>query len=255
MATIVSLTAATGFLASVLLLYAGVDALWMRYAIAVVCAYVAFLFFIRCWLWLRQGGGLDVDFSLRPTSSSGQGPTANFQGGGGGQCGGGGASGSFDSPVDTSDVVPSAPSWDSTPSGSGGGGWGFDFDLDLGELALVLVLLVLLAGALWSVISVVSSAPSLLGELLVDAGLAGALYRGPRRSPREYWMRTVLRRTALQFVVAAAAFALAGFAMQWHAPEAKSFADVASHHSCAAARRASVEHASEIPPSCVLARR
>lgn len=56
MMLVVTLTAAVGFLASFVLLHAGVNALWLRYLIAVAIAYLAFLFFLWCWLRLRRDG-------------------------------------------------------------------------------------------------------------------------------------------------------------------------------------------------------
>jgi hypothetical protein len=66
MMLVVTLTAAAGFLASFALLHAGVNALWSRYLIAVAIAYLAFLFFLWCWLRLRRDGVPD-GFDRRTT--------------------------------------------------------------------------------------------------------------------------------------------------------------------------------------------
>jgi hypothetical protein len=94
MMLIVALTAATGFLTSVLLLSGGVHSMLLRYPLAVVAAYVAFLFFLWCWLKLRWEDFVHVPDATGVSGSSGDRmlPWA----GGGGLSGGGGASGSWD---------------------------------------------------------------------------------------------------------------------------------------------------------------
>lgn len=75
MMLIVALTGAVGWLASFVLLHAGVDSLWSRYPVAVAIAYIAFLFFLWCWLRLRRDDLLDgLDIPTPGSSSSANSP-------------------------------------------------------------------------------------------------------------------------------------------------------------------------------------
>jgi hypothetical protein len=231
MALIVALTGAVGFLASVLLLYLGVDSLWLRYPVSVAIAYLAFLLFL--WCWLRSGGGelingLDLVDSVSGNSlpgSSGHGIPEIDARAGGGEFGGGGASGSWDGP-ETGPQVAEASSAFSSPS--------VDVPevgdaLDLEGLAFVLLALVLLGGAAWAAFLVVWAAPALLAEVLLDAALATGLYRRLRGVRGEHWLKTAIRRTIWPFAAVAATFALAGALMQVCAPGAKSIGQVIQH--------------------------
>jgi hypothetical protein len=59
MLLIVALTGATGFATSVALLHSHLDALWLRYPIAVATAYLVFIFFLWCSLRLGREEALD----------------------------------------------------------------------------------------------------------------------------------------------------------------------------------------------------
>lgn len=200
---IVSLTGAVGFLTSVGLLRAGMESMAARYSLAVAAAYLGFLFFLWCWLRFKVED-FDPTSDLLNLPDLAPLPKGSFPAGGG-DFGGGGASHSFA---------------DSQSSGSGSGG--VDFDLDLGELAVVLLVIVALAGALWAAIATVWTAPGLLAELLLDAGLSAGLYERVRHVRGDAWLRTAFAKTALPFVGVAVLFAVAGATIQWHTPEARS---------------------------------
>jgi hypothetical protein len=73
MMIIVSLTGATGFVTSVALLHFHVDALWLRYPLAVAAAYLMFLLLLWCWLRLRGDDvfdGVDMPGSGPSTEAS-----------------------------------------------------------------------------------------------------------------------------------------------------------------------------------------
>lgn len=98
---LVTLTGGFGLLASFCMLRLGMDAMALRYPLALACAYLFFLFLI--WLWLRTSAQDHQDIpdlsGLVPSDLPGA-PQADFASGGGGDFGGGGASASFDaSPV------------------------------------------------------------------------------------------------------------------------------------------------------------
>jgi hypothetical protein len=216
MMIIVSLTGATGFVTSVALLHFHLDALWLRYPLAVAAAYLVFLFLLWCWLRLRGDDLFDAVDIPGPGSgsspASGSGSGKSFEGGGG-HSGGGGASGQFEgSPV--------------ASEGGGDGGALSDatagFDLDIGEAAVLLVVLAALLAGAWFAIGVVWVAPDLFAELVIDAALAGGLYRRLRGIRGDHWLRTAFRLTAWRFASVAFFFCVAGFAIHLHSPEAKS---------------------------------
>lgn len=225
MALIVALTGAVGFLTSVLLLHAGVDSLWLRYPLAVVVAYLAFLLLLCCWLRSRGDEVLD---HLDP---SGLAPHPDFldQGGvstaqgtpGGGEFGGGGASGSWGDAAGT-DALSTGPSVPDFSAPDLGDAW----EPEGLPLVVVVVLLVVLAAAVSAAFWLVWAAPVLLAELLLDVALASGLYRRLRGVRGQHWLSTAVKRTWWLFAIAAAAFALAGAVMGACVPSANSIGDV-----------------------------
>src|SRR5712671_6088269 len=185
MIIIVSLTGATGFVTSVALLHFHLDALWLRYPLAVAAAYLMFILLLWCWLRLRGDHVFDgVDMPSSGPSASG------------------------------SPVVSEAAG--ALSEGTAG------FELDLGEAAVLLVVLAALLAGAWFAIGVVWAAPNLFAELVIDAALAGGLYRRLRTIHADHWLRTAARLTAWRFAVVAMLFCVAGFAIHIHSPEAQS---------------------------------
>lgn len=236
MVLIVSLTGAAGFLASATLRKFGIDALWLRYLLAVVLAYGAFLVLLWVWLYVRRDDLLDASDALdivdvpggpAPNAVATLPPEPGSEGFGGGAFGGGGAGGSFDDAG--APVGDAPPSYAADPAGAGvsdgptGAASGV-FDLD--DLAFVLVAVAALAGALWAALWLVWGAPLLLAEVLFDAALAAGLYRRLRDVRGEHWLRTALRRTAAPFAALAILLALSGAVLQDLAPEAGSIGEV-----------------------------
>ena len=212
MMLVVSLAGAGAFLTSVLLVQFGMDSMALRYALAAVAGYLLFLGLLRLWL-LRQERELveqntDVDVDLDFSGSS---PGDGFEGGGG-SFGGSGASGSFD-PAH-SDGIADSPVADALEAADFDDGW------------IIVVVVVALGSGLVAIGYVVYASPLLFAELLLDAAVAGALYRGVRRRERAHWMRGVLRRTALSAAVLCAAVAVAGFLLQAVFPEAHTLGDI-----------------------------
>ena len=110
MTLLVALTGGFGLLASFTMLQFGMDSMAVRYPLALVCAYLFFLFLI--WLWLRTNARdyLDLpdftDLIPRPRSLDG---LPRFKSGSGGDFGGGAASGKFDGPTSSVEEVASSP--------------------------------------------------------------------------------------------------------------------------------------------------
>lgn len=229
MLLIVVLAGACGFLATVAMLHAGVDRLWVRYVAAVTLSYAVFLGLLWYWLhgrWDDAVDFLDLPWQRRGGNGGGGGCDARFEGGGG-QFGGAGASGSFDD-------VPAA----STPGGSSSL---TELDVGAGDLAeageawplaiviAAIVLVFALLGAVFASTWVVWNAPMFLGELLVDAALARGLYRRMRGNADGHWFRTALRRTFRAFVGLMVLGAAAGFVMQAIAPDVQSLGAFLHH--------------------------
>lgn len=160
---LVSLTGLAGFGASAGMLAAGVDAMALRYLLAMGVAYIVFLSLL--WIWLRTSSsdyldampdGFDVGDS--------RGSATDFTGGGG-TSDGGGASANVDfGPQDHGiGAVVEKP---------------LDAIGQAEEGAIPLALLLLALGIALSSLFVIWSAPVLFAEILVDALLAAGLYRG-----------------------------------------------------------------------------
>ena len=218
MLLLVTLTGASGFIASYVLLHAGFVEMWLRYLAAFGVAYLMFLGLL--WLWLRTRAEDYTDFpDLSGSPSSGSDSGTCFSGKGG-DFGGGGASGSFDARSDHIPVI-------NDSGGSVGDALGTVAEAE--EFAIPLVILVLAAAMVCSSLFMIYSAPALFAELLVDGVLSATLYRRLRGLETRHWLETALRRTALPFALTAAIVSACGWGMALYAPGAHSIADVISH--------------------------
>lgn len=196
MAFIAALTGASGLLASYLLRLAGLSSMALRYPVAVGIAYVAFLFFL--WCWLRWGDRNDSE---------------------------------VEEVVDVVDLgtdFSSSGSPDTARHAADGAADSGDLDLDVGSdegalIGVIIVAVVALFGALLAVFSIISVAPVLFAELLVDAALAGGLYRHVRGIDRErHWLKTAIARTGWRFAAVAAVAAAVGWLIARAVPGADS---------------------------------
>lgn len=219
MLLLVTITGASGFVASYVLLHAGLVEMWLRYLTSFGIAYLVFLVLLWFWLRTRAEDYTDLpDFSGSP--SSGSGSSGTCYSGKGGDFGGGGASGSFDAPSEHISVIGDS-------SSSVGDAIGTVAEAE--EFAIPLVVLVLAAAVLCSSLFMIYSAPILFAELVVDGVLSASLYRRLRGLETRHWLETAFRRTALPFALTAAIVSGSGFGMAIYAPEAHSIGDVISH--------------------------
>ncbi len=197
MAFIAALTGASGLLASYLLRIGGMSSMALRYPLAVAVGYLAFLFFL--WVWLRWGDG-DPSRAEETVDATDLGIEIARGG-------------------DSADTVSHA-----ADTSSDGGG--FDVDVGDGEgaiIGVVIVAAIALLTALFAVFSIVSAAPVLFAELLVDAALAGGLYRHVRGIDRDrHWLKTAVARTFWRFAAVAVVAAGAGWAIARAVPGADS---------------------------------
>lgn len=212
MSFLVAITGAVGFIASYLLLQAGLTQMWARYLVALVTSYIAFLFLL--WLWLRTKAEdyTDIPDLSGLSPSSGSSTTEDYCGAGGG-FGGGGASDSFDS----------AGMNDSHPVASA-----LETAAEAEELAIPLFLVIILAAVATASLWVVYSAPVLFAELLLDTMLAAGLYRKLRKLESRNWLETAIRHTFLPFLITAVFISGTGWWLQSNNPSAKSVGEITS---------------------------
>lgn len=200
MLLIVSATGALGFLSSFLMLKAGVSTMALRYPLAVGLSYLAFLALLRLWLGLHM--------TAAPADAGGDG-------------------------YGLADAVLDMPSIGPVDIGGGFSGDVSPGDaigaLDLDELFFVVVAVAAIGAGLLVCLYLVWAGPTLLAEVLVDGIVMSRIYRRMKIAGETYWMSGVLRRTWLPAISVAIFLAVAGFAMQKIAPDAKSIGPVAAH--------------------------
>ena len=193
MSLIVALTGTGGFLASVLLLHAGLHAMWLRYALSILLAYLAFLLLIRVWLALHQ-----------PLSQVRSGERAD--------------------PLELSRMMAEGLSYSSTDDP------GHDvpsmLEIGLDELVVYLALLAASLSLFASSVYVIWIAPEFFAEVLLDGVLSVGLYRRLRDIDRQHWTVSVFRRTILPAMIVLLTFMVAGAVMQVYAPRAASIGQV-----------------------------
>jgi hypothetical protein len=235
MSLILAATGAAGFLTSFALLHAGVWRMWLRYAAAVLVAYLVFLLLLRLWLFLQgRDLNIDLDLDLFQTDAGGYtgGGAAPDSFGGGGDFAGGGASGGWGGGAGGG-LRAAAPSVDAGGASGGGGGGGLLDSIDLGVddegcVFFLLAVALIVAGTL-AALYVVYAAPLLLAEILVEGVLLSGLYRGVKRARGGRgggdWLRAAVRRTWLPVLLTLLTFSAAGYLLQRAAPRARSIGE------------------------------
>jgi hypothetical protein len=217
---IVAGTFGTSFLASFLLLRAGLDAVLPRWLLAVAIGYGAFFVLVRFWLAYTGIRGLvpTGDGGKASASTSGGGvdlrlPEGPWKGAGG-RFGGAGATADFASPsaVPLADLGASGVSSGAAEEASGAFANGVDVD-DAAPLVLGLIVLALVALALGSAIAFIWMAPDLLSDAAFAALLSSGALPGLARAGSSDWHGTLFAATwqpllGIVVVVIVAAFAL-----------------------------------------------
>ena len=187
----------------------------LRYPMAVLLAYGVFL--LLMWIWIRWRwdnvlDGLSADVGSGSPSPRGSAVESPWSGVGG-RSGGGGAS----------------ASWNESARVSGD---------DAGELPLtglaedeaglpllaILGLVALVATVLLASVWIVWSAPVLMAELLVDAAIAGGLYRRMQGMQEQGWWRVCVTHTIWPLLGLLVFFTVVGSLAQELAPGAVSLA-------------------------------
>lgn len=201
---------AWGMACNKLLRMAGLDSPPWRYGVATIAAWLAMLVAFK--LWLAYAGftqrrkqeqarasadsGLDFDLPL-PRLGGNVGRAAAQPGpiGGGGSFGGGGA---------TADFEPLAAAGDSSLLGETGSSVADGLSSADEALPLVLVIAVVVAAvaACFGVLTYFyTQGPMLLSEAAFEVLLAGGLIRTARRADQADWLRTVVVRTAVPWLI------------------------------------------------------
>ncbi len=185
------LTGTAGLLISFLLLRGGVEAMWLRYPIAVLAGYGVFLLLLRSWVAFEKArfnppaGEIEADFSK---------------------------GGAEDSWADR----PRARSWIDSLN------WldfsdGFDLE---GCIPALLIGIVLALSGLF--LFAIFSASALIAEVFLDAFIMTVLYRNLRVAAREHWLGTAVRKTWWAALITAVLLGLAGWCLEALAPGAHS---------------------------------
>jgi hypothetical protein len=186
MSFLVALTGGVGFLASFLLLKVGVEAMWLRYPIAVAIAYAFFLLLLDLWIRRAIHELLNLDPGVMCGPSPGSARTSDA--------------------VDIGDAVEVVGAADA--------------------FAIPLAFVLFAAALLLSSLFVIYTAPTLLAEVLFDTLLAAGLYRRLKHIDRRYWLETAVRRTIWPFALTALCLAATGWAMAHYVPGADSIGDL-----------------------------
>jgi hypothetical protein len=212
---VLAATGLAGFLASVMLLWAGLKSPGIRYPVCVALAYLVFLFQLYLYVLFHRRkvharvdlvNSIEVDDALE-TAADVSDDVA-----------------SLTASVDAPYPVPAATtSADSAPGegsswlgkvfdGGGRGGGGGD---DGGAAIVVLiVIVVVVVVALVASLLVLLEAPVLLAEVLVDGVLMASLARRLRRVNRQDWVFSVVQRTLVPTLIVAVVFMVGGFALE-----------------------------------------
>lgn len=213
MCVLVAITGGVGFLASSLLVLAGMHTMWSRYLLALAIAYLCFIGLL--WLWLRTRADDYAHADLIPTPNldlTPQSATPPTFSGKGGTFDGGGASGDVAFAEHTTAIAPDGH--DNLLAD------GISAASEADELAFPLMAVLFAGGLLLSAFLLIHAAPVLFAELLVDGVLATSLYRRLRGLDTRHWLETAIRRTATPFAGAAALLVATGWLAQWLSPEA-----------------------------------
>ncbi|MEQ7418216.1 hypothetical protein ABQE70_01050 [Xanthomonas campestris pv. campestris] len=218
MSAIVMITASGGLLSSHLLRNGGIDAMVLRYPLATLAAYGVFLLLMRAWVRWRNDmddayeelldHSVDLDCGSTPTTPGWT---------GGGSSSGAGRSGTGGAPAGSGLLED-----DALPDFING-------DAELPVLAIVALLAASVA-ALVAAVWVVWSAPVLMAELLVDAALAGGLYRRMRGIQAQGWWWLCVRHTIWPLLGVLVFFIVVGAVAQHQAPEATTLMEAVRAH-------------------------
>lgn len=234
---ILVLAGGAAFLTSFAGLAAGLDSMAVRYALASIAGYLAFVVLIRGWIGIRRGW-LDGDPGIPdPTDifdvadlagrGAGRGVRAVKEFAGGTSGGGGGGSAWIAEPLERAASVRASSSSSSSMASEALEGIGGALDLDDGIVVVFIVIAIVAAiGGIVCIGYVIYIAPLLLAEVALDAALVSAAYRHLRKEDVGHWTGAVFRRTWIPATILVVFMFVAGYAAQKIAPDARSIGGV-----------------------------
>lgn len=207
---ILFVTALAGFLASVLLLKAGLGQMWLRYPLAVLLAWGVFLGLVRLWAEVERST-MRMDEELARPDSPGE----------------------EEAPARESVWRGKVPETDPDE-------WWFwrgvlDFLSNFLEfegcliVGAIVAVMAMAAGAAIAIGGMILQAEALLAEVLLDAVLITALYQRLRKKELDWWTSGVLRQTIKPVLMIMGCLVIAGVFAHHYAPEARSVGGVWRH--------------------------
>lgn len=235
MTVMVALTGLAGWLLSAALLHLGLHSMMLRWPVALLGAWGAFLAMLGVWVRLQRE-------SLEPPDPEDVIDTADLlsevrlprvRGGGSGGVSGDGRFGGAGAQDDTVALageddppMPVAEVMDADAGSRGSSPVGLDLpDLgDADDLTVPVLVIVLAVGMAAASLYVIWTAPTLLAELMFDGAISYGLYRRLRAGDTRAWLGTAVRHTALPFVVTAVLLAGVGWGLHQVRPEARTIA-------------------------------
>ena len=184
-----------GFLISHALLHHGIEAMALRYPLAVVGGYLVFLGLLRLWVEIersRYDPG-QMDLSNAPPAEDGDQPS----------------------------------SWTFPNHRSSCLDWLDVTDLFVPEEGcLIGCALALVLGAIFGagsfLVTFITAAPELLAEVFLDAVVVTMLYRHLKSAAKEHWLGTAVKRTWISALCTAGALGITGAGLDWLAPHSHS---------------------------------
>ena len=202
MSLIVAFTGLAGLLASAVLLKLGVHGMAVRYPVATLLAYGAFLGLL--WVWMRTrpedwgdvGDGVDVTMDLASSALRSRGGGIH------------------------SVHAPRMDAAESPLAGNTSGPVSLGDVGDADELAVVVLVIVAVVAMASAGAYVIVQAPSLLAEVALDGAVMGSLYHRLHQAERQHWTLSAWSYTRWPLLGLLCVMALVGWGLQHAAPGA-----------------------------------
>ncbi len=193
--TLVSIAGVVGFFVSYILLHCGIEEMWIRYPLAVIGGYLAFLVLLRLWVEIERDRydasqvNIPTDAPMQPLPL----PNRKF-------------------------ISDSGLSWWEwlDPSGL----FVFEEGCLVGCLIAVAIGALVAAGSV--LFSFIMTGSELLAEVFLDAVVVSMLYRHLKTAAREHWLGTAVRRSWRSALLLAGALGLLGGCLAAFAPNSHS---------------------------------
>jgi len=196
---IVTVTLMTGLGASFMLLKLGMKAMWLRYALATLIAYVGFFFYMRLMIYWFYTISHEKEIIRKKVDDTIDGME-----------------------IDGGDVAEAAvdllDSGASVPEVSGGG-FGIGDLFGDGDAVPFIIGIAILLGIFVGSFYVIYIAPELIFEITFEALVSVGFYRMAKKQQRKDWMESTLHATIWPFVATLILVTVGGLVIQWINPE------------------------------------